>query len=176
MAAQEEAQSKETEAARIKMDKEMAAAKIIEDERRHKLDIEEKMREKKLAQERLDKQRREYELDMQDRFGKDWKAKAEESKEKTKPKQTPEEMVAGGIKTVTTLYTEARAPGVAVTCMKTCLTFIQNAMKDPSNEKFRKVNLDNAAVSARVAKINGGLLILRGAGFEQSDEGNFLTL
>jgi len=62
------------------MDKEMAAAKRIDDERRHKLDIEEKMREKKAAQERLDKQRRQYELDMQDRFGKDWKLKAEEVK------------------------------------------------------------------------------------------------
>jgi hypothetical protein len=50
--------------------------------------------------------------------------------------------------------------------MKTCLTFLNNAINDPTNEKFRKINLDNAAVSARVAKINGGLQILRGAGFE----------
>lgn len=64
MAAQEEAQHKETEAARIRMDKEMAAVKKMEDERRYKLDIEEKMREKKLAEERLEKQRRQYELDM----------------------------------------------------------------------------------------------------------------
>lgn len=81
-----------------------------------------------------------------------------------------------GIKTVCTLYTEARAPGVATTCLKTCLTLINNAVKDPTNEKFLKVNLDNNAIKQRIATINGGLNILKGAGFENSDEGNFLVL
>lgn len=120
MAAQEKAQAIETEAARKKMDKDMAAAKKIEDDRRYKLDIAEKMAEKKAAEERLDRQRRQYELDMQERFGKDWKAKAEEAKAKEKPQLAGVELVENGIKMVTTLYTEARAPGVATTCLKTC--------------------------------------------------------
>ena len=154
----------------------MAAAKVLDDERRHKNDIEAKMREKREAQERLDKQRRQYELDMQERFGKDWKAKADEAKQASKPQMSPIETTKHGIKTVMTIYTEARQPGVAVTCMKTCLTFISNALKDPSNEKFRRVNLDNNAVQNRVAKINGGLSILKGAGFVQAHDGNYLIM
>ena len=50
------------------------------------------------------------------------------------------------IKTVKTLYTDIRAPGVAKTCLKTVATFMKNVQKDPENEKFRKVNLDNGAV------------------------------
>ena len=53
---------------------------------------------------------------------------------------------------------------------------IGNLLKDPSNEKFRRVNLDNEAIKKRVSTINGGLSILKGAGFAKSDEGNFLTI
>jgi hypothetical protein len=47
----------------------MAAVKVINDERLHKLAIEEKVREKKALEERLAEQRRRYELDMRERFG-----------------------------------------------------------------------------------------------------------
>ena len=85
-------------------------------------------------------------------------------------------MVEHGIKTVKTLYTELRAPGVAKTCLKTVATFIRNAKKDPSNEKFRKINLDNENVQKRVGKINGGLAILKAVGFKQADDGNYMQL
>lgn len=75
-----------------------------------------------------------------------------------------------------TLYTEIRMPGVAQTCFKTCQTLIGNLIKDPSNEKFRKVNLDNEAIKKRIATINGGLSILKGAGFVKADDGNYLTI
>lgn len=71
-----------------------------------------------------------------------------------------------------TLYTEIRQPGVAKTCLKTVATFIKNAQKDPTNEKFRKVNLDNAAVQTRVAKVNGGLTILKAVGFKMAEDGS----
>ena len=82
------------------------------------------MREKKEAEARLAVQRRQYEMDMRERFGSEWTAKAEAQKAKGKPEMSPIEQVNHGIKTVTTLYTEARAPGVATTCLKTCFTFI----------------------------------------------------
>jgi UBX domain-containing protein 6 len=70
-----------------------------------------------------------------------------------------------------------RAPGVSKMCMKTCCTFVRNLMKDPDNEKFRKINLDNEAVQKRVTKINGGLLILKGIGFTEAKDGtNFLVM
>lgn len=77
-----------------------------------------------------------------------------------------------GIETVKTLYTEVRAPGVAKTCLKTCCTFLRNIVKDPSNEKFQKINLDNNAVQTRIAKVNGGLAILKGAGFKNNPDGS----
>lgn len=65
-----------------------------------------------------------------------------------------------------------RAPGVAKLCLKTCCTFLRNVVKDQNNEKFRKINLDNNAVSTRVGKINGGLAILKGAGFTENPDGS----
>ena len=38
------------------------------------------------------------------------------------------------------------------------------------------MNLDNEAIKKRVSTINGGLSILKGAGFAKSDEGNFLMI
>ena len=55
-------------------------------------------------------------------------------------------------------------------------TFIKNVQKDPENEKFRKVNLDNNAVQTRVAKVNGGLALLKAVGFKQADDGNYLII
>lgn len=69
-----------------------------------------------------------------------------------------------------------RSPGVAKLCFKTCATFIGNPLKDRDNEKFRKVNLENAAVAQRVGKINGGIAILKAVGFKQADDGNYLVL
>lgn len=152
----------------------MAAAKIINDERQHKLAIEAKMKEKKALEDRVAEQRRRYELDMKERFGDNWKSKVpqkEEQKEKS-----GKDLAELGITTVATVYSDFRAPGVAQTCFKTCSTLIGNLLKDPSNEKFRRVNLDNEAIKKRVSTINGGLNILKGAGFVKSDEGNQLTI
>ena len=65
---------------------------------------------------------------------------------------------------------------MAKTCLKTCFTFIKNVQGDPSNEKFRRVNLENAAVQKRVAKINGGLQILKAVGFVTSDDGSCMMM
>ena len=42
--------------------------------------------------------------------------------------------------------------------------------------KFRKINLENKAVQARVAQINGGLAILKAVGFEPEDDGKSLYM
>ena len=70
------------------------------------------------------------------------------------------------------MYTEIRQPGVANTCLKTAATMIKNVLKDPTNEKFKRINLDNEAVQKRLGKVNGGLAIMRGAGFKQNPDGS----
>ena len=92
--------------------------------------------------------------------------------EESKKQKTPAELVEHGIKTVKTLYTEIRAPGVAKTCLKTCCVFMRNVVKEPDNEKFRKINLDKEAIQTRVAKVNGGLQILKAVGFNQATDGS----
>ena len=90
-------------------------------------------------------------------------------------KKDPIEIVKHGIKTVNTLYTEDRQPGLAKTCFKTISVYLGNILKNPDEEKFRKINLSNEVFQKRVGKINGGLSILKGVGFEDSAD-NMLHL
>lgn len=43
-------------------------------------------------------------------------------------------------------------------------------MKNPTEEKYRKINLVNDAFQKRVGKITGGLSILKGVGFEEAGD------
>ena len=109
--------------------------------------------------------RRKLEADRRERFG------GQAPAEVKTPQKTPVEQIEHGITTVKTLYTDMRAPGVAKLCLKTCCTFVRNLIKDPDNDKFRRINMDNEAVQKRVTKINGGLLILKGVGFTEAKDG-----
>ena len=62
-----------------------------------------------------------------------------------KQQKTPIEEIKQGIKTVKTLYTETRAPGVAKTCLKTIGIYASNVVKDPTDPKFKSINLANEA-------------------------------
>lgn len=42
----------------------------------------------------------------------------------------PIEQIKHGLKTIRTLYTEDRAPGVAKTCLKTIHIYLNNVLKD----------------------------------------------
>lgn len=159
----------ENEAARRKADKELAAAKRLADEQEFTRAIElQKAQKAELAREKA-RMREILERDKRERFGGSAAAAGAAAKQ---PEKTPKEQVEHGIKTVKTLYTEIRQPGVAKTCLKTAATFMKNVLKDPSNEKFRKINLDNEAVQKRLGKVNGGLAIMRGVGFKQNPDGS----
>ena len=54
-------------------------------------------------------------------------------KQKEKEKMSPIDTIKHGIKTVTTLYTEDRQPGVAKTCLKTIPVYTGNVVKDPTD-------------------------------------------
>lgn len=125
-----------------------------------------KKKEKKELEEAKREMMRQLERDKLERFGGQLPPDAQEHK------KSPLENVEHGIKTVKTLYTEIRAPGVAKTCLKTIATLIGNVLKDQTNEKFRRINMDNEAIQKRVTKINGGLLILKNSCFEPADDGS----
>lgn len=165
-AVEHEKNTKENEANRVAMDKEIAAAKKLAAEREYDNAIAAKMAEKKKLAEEKAAMLRVLEQDKRDRHG---GKLPEESK---KVEKTGIELVEQGLKTVKTIYTEFRQPGVAKLCLKTCNTFAGNVLKDVNEEKYRKVNLDNNAVNTRVGKINGGKVILKGLGFVENPDGS----
>lgn len=50
-----------------------------------------------------------------------------------------------GIRTVRSKYPESSAPGVALTCIKTCSIYAGNVLKDVNDPKYQQINLENEA-------------------------------
>ena len=95
---------------------------------------------------------------------------------KKKEQKPPLEEIKHGIKTVKTLYTEDRAPGVCKTCLKTLSIYAGNVVKNPTDPKFLNINLANDAFQKRVGKISGGKIILKALGFEEDVGENKMVL
>lgn len=70
------------------------------------------------------------------------------------------------ISTIESIYTEVRHPGASKLCFKTINLYLSNILKDPTEEKFKTINLENEGFKKRVGKLGGALKILKGAGFE----------
>lgn len=160
------------------MAKELTEAKRKMEEQQQKIAVDWQKREKiefeRAKQAMLDQLKR----DREDRFGPSAvdpnKPAAVIAPPKPKGPQGMD-LVSHGIKTVRTIYTEDRQPGIAKTAFKTCHVILGNVLKDPSEEKYRRVNLGNENFQKRVGKITGALSILKGAGFEEQPDG-FLVL
>ena len=84
--------------------------------------------------------------DKEERFGKKFGGEGPTAVVETKP-SGPQgiELVKHGLKTVRLLYTEDRQPGVMKTCFKTCHVYLGNLLKDPNEEKYKRINLSNEA-------------------------------
>jgi hypothetical protein len=135
------------------------------------LDVQKREKEEfnKAKQAMLEQLRRDKEEKFGKKAGGESSGTATSSSQSVQKKMEPIEQVKHGIKTVKTIYTEDRQPGIAKTCFKTITVYLGNILKDPSEEKYRKINLTNEAFQKRVGKITGGLIILKGAGFEEND-------
>jgi len=161
----------EQEKDRMRYTKEIAEAKRKQEEQQRIRDLDYRKKEKMELEKEKQKMLEVLKRDKEERFGKKAGLTAEEAKKAEIP---PIDRVSQGIKTVKTVYTDVRNPGVANQCLKTIQTYVGNIIKNPEEEKFRRINLKNEAFHTRVGKISGGLLILKGLGFE--DEGDFLVL
>lgn len=60
-----------------------------------------------------------------------------------------------------------RAGGDGGTAMKTVRAYLKNLLKDPSDERFQTINMENNAFKTRVKPFVGGLHILLEVGFEK---------
>lgn len=59
---------------------------------------------------------------------------------------------------------------------QTLLTFAGNVVKNPDEEKFRKIRLSNQSFQERVGALKGGIEFLELCGFEKIEGGEFLFL
>ncbi|XP_043719946.1 vicilin-like seed storage protein At2g18540 [Telopea speciosissima] len=59
---------------------------------------------------------------------------------------------------------------------QTLLTYVGNVAKNPNEEKFRKIRLNNPSFQERVGSLKGGVEFLEVAGFEKIEGGEFLFL
>ena len=175
-AEEEKVNQQEMEANRMRMGKEMAAAARIQKEQEEKIALELRKKEKKEFESAKMQMKIQLERDRCERMGIPFDEKKAFENIKKKEEKSPIEQIKHGIKTVKTLYTEDRAPGVAKTCFKTIGIYTGNVMKDPSDPKFKSINLANDAFQKRVGKINGGRSILKGFGFEEDSAENKLVL
>ncbi|XP_042516144.1 UBX domain-containing protein 1-like isoform X3 [Macadamia integrifolia] len=59
---------------------------------------------------------------------------------------------------------------------QTLLTYVGNVAKNPTEEKFRKIRLNNPSFQERVGSLEGGIEFLELCGFEKIEGGEFLFL
>ncbi|KAF8394067.1 hypothetical protein HHK36_020271 [Tetracentron sinense] len=59
---------------------------------------------------------------------------------------------------------------------QTLLTYVGNVAKNPNEEKFRKIRVNNPAFQDRVGNLEGGIEFLELCGFERIEGGRFLFL
>lgn len=132
----------------------------------------EKRRKEKLESERamraIEEQLR---RDKEERFGKKLDATGKAGAASGK---TPLQKAESGVKIIKELYPDFKHPDVAENCFKLLRAYLTNLLKDPENEKFRKINKENKAFVERVRKVDGGLIFLKAVGFV--DEGSFLVM
>ena len=82
-------------------------------------------------------------------------------KEKT-PADTIREIILGMI--------VLAEPWVVKICLQTVRVYLNNLHGNPSEERFRKINLQNEHFRNRVGSCKGGLALLKEAGFEDNGE------
>jgi len=140
-------------------------AKEAEDKRQIEIRTREKTKfdnEKKAMEEQL-------RIDKEARFGKKFDS-ADVAKEKNQP---PEHWFKEGLKTLCRLYL-SRDGDKLMNCLNTLNNILKNLEKDPSNEKFRTLKLDNQKVKERIVDMAGATMFLKGCGFEVDNEKNIM--
>lgn len=108
--------------------------------------------------------------DKEERFGKKFDPVSQgEKKEYTKL-----ENVQYYLKAIKTLYPPFRNGDLTKNCYSTLKVVISNIVKNPNEEKFRKVKVTNPNFNERVGKINLAMKVLGEWGFVE--DGEFLVV
>jgi hypothetical protein len=68
------------------------------------------------------------------------------------------------------LLANQKVGGEGGVTMKTVLLFVSNILKDPQEEKYRKINMENKIFKTKVNNCVGGTALLKAVGFEKVEE------
>ena len=151
----------EAEKLRLKMGKEIVEARRIMEEQKAAQELEAYMREKnKTEAEKLEMQRI-LEADKRQKFG----GKAAEKPAKTITVKDEYYDIYDRMYKVYRLGETATLK----TCVATISTIVSNVLKDPKEEKFRKINASNPNFVARVKDVVGGVKLLNFIGFVEEN-------
>lgn len=164
----EKEEEEEREKNRVKGGKAMTQAKRELDEMQAKRDMEAKLREKKEDELAKQKVLMQLERDRQERFGNKKSTNVEKNVE-IKKEPTPVEKIQLAAKSLKTAHPNNLFPGAAATAFDTIRLYLQNILKNPAEEKFRKINLGNENFMKRVGNLFGGITILKDCGFVENN-------
>ena len=157
----EEKDKIEQEKLRLKMGKELVEQRRLMDEQQKKRDLEVYLAEKKKTEEEKAQMLKLLEEEKKARLGDKYKPK--ETKKQT-PKQLFEDTYAKMYK----IYRMGQHETLKM-CIKTLKIYVENILKDPSNEKFRNINADNPNFCKRVKDVIGGEQLLTLIGFKEEN-------
>ncbi|KAJ8447232.1 hypothetical protein Cgig2_030463 [Carnegiea gigantea] len=156
---EERRMEREKEKERIRIGKELLEAKRIEEENERKRLIALRKAEKEEERRALEKVRKKLEED--------------KSTLPVKPVTKAEQMreCLRSLKK-THMNEDARVKKA----FQTLFTYAGNVVKNPDEEKYRKIRLSNQAFQERVGGLKGGIEFLELCGFEKSADGEFLFM
>ncbi|KAL0924397.1 hypothetical protein M5K25_005223 [Dendrobium thyrsiflorum] len=185
---EERKMEREREKERIRVGKELLAAKRMEEDNERKRIIELRKAEKEEEKRAREKIRQRLEEDKAERRRK--LGLPPEDPAATKPTTIPpaeEKKSALPIKPVTKLeqmrdclrslkQNHKEDDAKVKRAFQTLLTYVGNVARNPNEEKFRKIRLNNATFQDRVGSLHGGIEFLEICGFEKQEGGEFLFL
>ncbi|URE08245.1 PUB domain [Musa troglodytarum] len=178
---------REREKERIRIGKELLEAKRIEEEnerkrilalRKAEKEEEKRAREKirqKLEEDKAER-RRKLGLPPEDPVSSKPSAAPEEQKKSFLPVKpaTKAERMRDCLRSLKQHHKDEDAK--VKRAFQTLLTYVGNAAKNPNEEKFRKIRLNNPTFQDRVGSLHGGVEFLELCGFEKLEDGEFLFL
>lgn len=165
--------AKVQELARIQSSKEMHEARKLQKEQEEKLREEKAKREKE--QEARDRARikAELEKDKRERMARAGIKVPEEKAAAAKPADPYKEKkleLGSKLRDLIGFHrNDPTTPNPATKAVETANKYVENIMKSPTEEKFRAINLENAAFQRLVGGKKGGMEMMRAIGFVEAD-------
>jgi thiol-disulfide isomerase/thioredoxin len=69
-----------------------------------------------------------------------------------------------------------RAAGDGGNCLKVLIAYVGNVVKNPDEQKFKSINMENKAFKFKVKPLKGAKALLEAVGFEPNESGDALVL